>query len=158
MLLSGEVLIQAPRQRVWDYLTDPQQVGQCAPGVSSIEVFDEGHKFRATVGIGFGAIMARFVGDAEWLEREAPNLARLRAHGTAPGGSGADVVGEMRLSDGPDGATHLAWSADVTVLGQLASVASRLMLPVSQKLVAQFYACTKSKIEAGPAPSPTPSP
>jgi carbon monoxide dehydrogenase subunit G len=55
----------------------------------------------------------------------------------------------MRLSDGDNGATHMAWTAEVTVLGQLASVASRLMQPVSQKLVAQFYACTKNKIEAG---------
>jgi carbon monoxide dehydrogenase subunit G len=149
MLLSGEVLIQAPRQRVWGYLTDPQQVGQCAPGVAAVEVFDEGRKFRATVAVGFGTVKARFVGEAEWLERQAPDLARLRAHGTAPGGSAADVVGEMRLSDGDNGATHMAWTAEVTVLGQLASVASRLMQPVSQKLVAQFYACTKNKIEAG---------
>ncbi len=153
MQLSGEVLILAPRQRVWDYLTDPQQVGQCAPGVTAVEVFDEGRKFRATVGIGFGTIMARFIGEAEWLAREAPTLARLRAHGTAPGGSAADVTGEMRLSDGPEGATLLAWTAEVTVLGQLASVASRLMRPVSQKLVAQFYACTKNRIEAGPGPT-----
>jgi len=129
-------------------------VGQCAPGVAAVEVLDEGRRFRATVAVGFGTVKARFVGEAEWLEREAPNVARLRAHGTAPGGSAADVVGEMRLSDAPDGATRMAWTAEVTVLGQLASVASRLMHPVSQKLVAQFYACTKRKIEAGQEVAP----
>jgi carbon monoxide dehydrogenase subunit G len=134
---------------VWDYLTDPQQVGQCAPGVAEVEVFDDGQKFRAIVAVGFGTVKARFVGEAEWLERDAPHRARLRAHGTAPGGSAADVLGEMSLSDGPDGATHMAWTSEVTVLGQLASVASRLMQPVSQKLVQQFYVCTKRKIEAG---------
>jgi hypothetical protein len=31
----------------------------------------------------------------------------------------------------------------------LASLAARMLRPISQKLVEQFYACTKQKIEAG---------
>jgi carbon monoxide dehydrogenase subunit G len=149
MQLSGEVVINAPRQRVWEFLTDPRQVGQCAPGVTSVDVSADGEKFSAVAAVGFGTVKAQFVGEAEWLERDAPNLARVRAHGTAPGGSAADVVGEMRLTDSPDGATHMAWTSDVTVLGQLASLAARMLRPISQKLVEQFYACTKQKIEAG---------
>ena len=32
MQLKGEVTIRAPRKKVWDYMTDPQQIGYCAPG------------------------------------------------------------------------------------------------------------------------------
>jgi len=38
MLLKGDVAIRAPRKRVWDFLTDPNQIGQCVPGVEKIEV------------------------------------------------------------------------------------------------------------------------
>jgi carbon monoxide dehydrogenase subunit G len=41
----------------------------------------------------------------------------------------------------------LQWTADVNVAGQLASLASRLMVPVSQKLAAQFYEEVRKRIE-----------
>ena len=53
----------------------------------------------------------------------------------------------MHLADGPDGSTVVQWTADVTVAGQLASLASRLMVPVSQKLASQFYEQVRKKIE-----------
>jgi carbon monoxide dehydrogenase subunit G len=59
----------------------------------------------------------------------------------------ADAVSEMHLSDGPDGATNVHWTADVNVSGQLASLAARLMVPVSQKLASQFYDQVRKKIE-----------
>ncbi|MEP6896285.1 MAG: SRPBCC domain-containing protein, partial [Chloroflexota bacterium] len=50
--------------------------------------------------------------------------------------------------DGPDGSTLVHWTADVNVAGQLASLAARLMVPVSQKLSSQFYAEVKKRIES----------
>ena len=37
MLLKGDVAIRAPRKKVWDFLTDPKQIAQCAPGVEKVE-------------------------------------------------------------------------------------------------------------------------
>src|SRR5215207_1808291 len=147
MLLKGEVAIRAPRKRVWDFMTDPEQIGQCAPGVEKIEMIEPLKKYRGTVSIGFGSVKARFSGDVEILELDEPNYAKLKAHGSATG-SVADAVSEMHLSDGPDGSTAVNWTADVTVAGQLASLASRLMVPVSQKLASQFYEQVRKKIES----------
>lgn len=146
MHLSGSVTIKAPRQRVYDFLTDPNMVSQCAPGVESITITEPGRKFQAKAGIGFGAVKATFVGDAEWVELDPPNRAKVKAHGRAPG-SAADVTSEMKLSDAPDGGTVMEWTADVAVLGQLASLAARMMVPVSQKLTGQFFDCVRQKIE-----------
>lgn len=147
MLLKGEVTIRAPRKQVWDFMTDPEQIGQCAPGVEKIEVIEPLKKYRGVVSIGFGAVKARFSGDVEILELEEPDRAKLKAHGSATG-SVADAISEMRLSDGPDGSTLVHWTADVTVAGQLASLASRLMVPVSEKLAGVFYEQVKKKIES----------
>ena len=38
MLLKGDAAIRAPRKHVWDFLTDPNQIGQCVPGVEKIEI------------------------------------------------------------------------------------------------------------------------
>jgi carbon monoxide dehydrogenase subunit G len=147
MHLKGEVAINAPRAKVWDFLTDPQQIALCAPGVEGIEVVEPDKRYRGAVSIGLGSVKARFAGDVEVLELEKPDRARLRAHGNS-GGSVADVVSEMQLADGPGGATIVHWTADINVAGQLASLVSRLMDPVSQKLSDQFYAEARRRIEA----------
>ena len=146
MQLKGDVTIRAPRKKVWDFMTDPNQIGQCAPGVEKIEMIEPLKKYRGIVSVGFGAVKARFSGEVDILELDEPNRAKLKAHGSATG-SVADAVSEMHLSDGPDGATHVHWTADVTVSGQLASLAARLMVPVSQKLASQFYEQVRKKIE-----------
>jgi carbon monoxide dehydrogenase subunit G len=150
MKLEGAVTINAPRERVWDFLTDPHKVSQCAPGVESVEVTEPGKRFRAIAAIGFGTVKARFAGDVEWLELEAPNRAKMKGHGNAPG-SAADVVSEMRLSDAEGGGTKLNWTADITIVGQLAGLAARLMGTVSQKLTGAFFECARKKIESGAA-------
>jgi carbon monoxide dehydrogenase subunit G len=144
---DGTVNIQAPRDKVWNFLIDPHAISQCAPGLESLEVIVPDEKFKVVVSIGFGAVKVTFSADAEFVERDAPNRARIKAHGKAPG-SAADVVSEMSLSDGPDGSTDMAWWADITVLGTIASLASRLMGGVTKKLTGAFFDCVKGKIEA----------
>jgi len=150
MLLKGDVAIHAPRKRVWDFLTDPNQIGQCVPGVEKIEIIEPNKKYRGVVSIGLGGVKARFNGDVDVLEMDEPNRAKLKAHGTATG-TAADLVSEMSLSDGAEDSTLVHWTADVSVSGQLASLAARLMLPVSQKLSEQFYNEVRRRIETGEA-------
>lgn len=146
MQLKGDVTIKAPRKKVWDFLTDPNQIGQCAPGVEKIETIEHMKKYRGTISVGLGSVKARFTGDVDVLELDEPNRAKLKAHGTATG-SAADAVCEMTLGDGPEGATLVNWTADVNVSGQLASLVSRLMVPVSQKLAGMFYDEIRKRIE-----------
>lgn len=146
MQLKGNVTVKAPRKKVWDFLTDPNQLGQCAPGVEKIETIEHLKKYRGVISVGLGSVKARFSGDVDILELDEPNRAKLKAHGTATG-SAADAVCEMTLSDGPENSTLVNWTADVNVSGQLASLVSRLMVPVSQKLAGVFYDEVKKRIE-----------
>jgi len=147
MLLKGDVTIHAPRKKVWDFLTDPNQIAPCAPGVEKIETIEPDKKYRGVMSVGLGSVKAKFKGDVEIVELNEPDYAKLKAHGVATG-SAADVLSEMTLSNGPDGATNVHWTADVQVSGQLASLASRLMVPVSQKLAGIFYDEVRKRIES----------
>lgn len=146
MHFEGTLTIDAPRDRVWAMLTDPEVVSRCAPGLESLEIVSPDRRFRAVAAIGFGMVKVRFVNDVEWLELDAPNRARMKVHGTAPG-SAVDVTSAMVLADGPGGTTTLAWSADVNVVGTIASLAARLMGGVTQKLTSAFFECVKARIE-----------
>ena len=146
MNLSGDVEIQAPRKKVWDFMTDPNQIGQCVPGVEKIETIEEMKRYHGVVSVGLGSVKARFSGEVDILELDEPNHAKLKAHGTATG-SVADAISELSLSDGPNGSTLVHWTADINVSGQLASLVSRLMVPVSQKLASVFYDEVRKRIE-----------
>ena len=152
MVLTGSVAIHAPRKKVWDFLTDPNQIGQCLPGAEKIEAIEPLKRYRGIISVGFGSVKARFNGEVEIVELDEPNRAKLKAHGIATG-SVADAVSEMNLSDGADHSTVVNWTADINVSGQLASLVSRLMVPVSQKLVGAFYDEVRKRIETEGAPA-----
>ncbi len=146
MHFEGTVEIGAPRERVWAFLIDPNQVGSCGPGVESIEVVDETH-FKATARVGVGFISARFVVNMDLAELEEPNRALIKAHGQAPG-SAVDATAEMRLSDGEAGGTRMDWVADVSIAGTLASVGARMIEGTANKMIGQTFDCIRSKLEA----------
>ena len=108
MKFSGTVEINAPRDRVWAFLMDPNQVGPCGPGVESIDVIDETH-FKAKAKVGIGFISARFNIDMEIAERDEPNRAVIKARGQAPG-SAVDATATMALADGEAGGTKMDWA------------------------------------------------
>jgi uncharacterized protein len=144
---EGSVEIPAPRERVWAFLVDPQQVGSCGPGVESIEVIDDTH-FKAIAKVGIGFMSARFSVNLEMAEQDPPNRAQIKAHGQAPG-SAVDATAEMRLSDGaePD-TTKMDWEADVAIAGTIASVGARLIEGTAKKMIGQTFDCIRSKVAA----------
>jgi carbon monoxide dehydrogenase subunit G len=149
MRFEGTVQIDAPRDRVWAFVIDPDQVGQCGPGVESIEVLDASH-FKATAKVGIGFISARFVVNMEFAELNAPDSATIKAHGQAPG-SAVDATAHMHLSDGDAGGTVMDWDADVNIAGTLASVGARLIDGTAKKMIGQTFECMKSKLEEAQA-------
>jgi uncharacterized protein len=146
MHFSGTVDIAAPRDKVWAFVTDPNQVGTCGPGVESIEVIDDRH-FKATAKVGIGFISLRFVVDMEFAELRAPDEATIKAHGQAPG-SAVDATAGMHLSDGPNGGTTMDWSADVNLAGSVASLGARLIEGTANKMIGQTFDCMRTKLEA----------
>ena len=71
MHFEGSVPIKASREKVWAFVIDPDQVGQCGPGVEKIEVVDDTH-FKAKAKVGNGIISTRF--------NVHKTFAKLKAH------------------------------------------------------------------------------
>lgn len=146
MQFAGSTEINAPRDRVWAFVIDPEQVGWCGPGVESIEVVDATH-FRAKAKVGIGVVSARFTVNLELAEADAPTRAVIKASGQAPG-SAVEAKGEMTLSGPPEGPTTMDWSADVTILGTFAAVGARLIEGQANKLIKQAFDCIRARLEA----------
>jgi carbon monoxide dehydrogenase subunit G len=143
---SGDVDIKASRDRVWEFLNDPHQVTQCAPGLQSVEVIDDQH-FKCVVRAGVGMIKGNFNFDIVWTERDAPNRGTMTANGKIPG-SAVAMVSVMELAEDGAGATKMHWSSDVRVSGTIAGVGARLMGGVADRMTKDIFSCIRSKLEA----------
>ena len=146
MQFNDTVMIAAPREKVWAFFTDPHAVGACAPGLESLDILVPDEKFEVKGSVGFGAVQVHFVAQVEWAEMEPPERGVMKAHGTAPG-SAMDAVASLDLREVSADETELSWSADVTVSGTIASLASRMMGSVTKKLAGAFFTCVKAEIE-----------
>lgn len=146
MEFDGTVHFNAPREKVWEFLKDPYAVGNCAPGMKSVDVISPDKQFRVVAGISFGTVGVNFDTIVDLVELEPPSHSKVRAHGKAPG-SAVDIAGDMFLSEAAAGGTDLKWRADVVVVGTIASLASRLMGGVTRKMSDAFFDCLKKQIE-----------
>ena len=144
MKFNGSVDIAAPRQKVWDFLMDPEQVAMCGPGYQSIEIIDPTH-FRVVAKVGIGFISSKFSVDMELAEAVPAERAVMKARGQAPG-SAVDATAEMQLSGPAEGPTQMDWSADVSIAGTLASVGSRLIEGTANKMIGQTFDCIRGKL------------
>ncbi len=146
MRYDGSVTINAPMDKVFANMTDPNVVSQCAPGLKSMQIIEPDKLFKVVAGIGFGAVNVVFDVNVEWLENRPPDFAKVKAHGSGQG-SAVDVISDMSLVANPDNTTTLNWTADISVVGAIAGLASRMMGGIIKKLSGSFFDCIKEKIE-----------
>lgn len=144
MHFSGTERISASRERVWQFLTNPDAVAQCVPDVEALDVIDAS-RFKAQVKAGIGPVRGKFGFDVVWQELSQPSHARMTAQGKT-GGSAVTVDSRMDLAEVDEGATDLAWSADVVVHGMIASVGARLLDGFARKQTEQFFGCIRNTL------------
>ncbi len=140
--------VDAPIDRVWAFLTDPEQVVECLPGAQLDEVVDE-RNFKGRVGLKVGPVQAKYRGAARFEELDVERY-RLRVVGQGMGDGSADLemTGELRTLE--DGSTESTVVAVVNVGGRMAQVGSRLIKFVSDRLFDQFLARIRERLEAEP--------
>ena len=154
MHFEGAQPIKAPIQAVWNALLDPNRVAACTPGFVSMEILAPDH-FKPVVGVGIGAVKAKFTLDVQVTEQQQPDHAAMKMHGVAAG-SAVDMVATVNLAAASEVETTMNWAADVTVSGTIASVGARLMEGVAHKQVAKFFDCFRQKLEAPEPAVPSP--
>lgn len=113
--VEGERRFDAPPQRVYELLTDPEVIASAIPAVQGHEVIDVDHwqaKVKPPLRFAPG-VTIRF----EVLDRRPPEHARLHAHG-----GGADVTSTFDLV-ADEGGTLMRWRTDLELAGLLARFA-----------------------------------
>jgi len=137
MELTGEYRIEAPRDRVWDALNDPDVLRRCIPGCESLEQISS-TRMTARTETKIGPVKARFTGEVTRSDVNAPESCTLSGEGK--GGAAGFAKGTARVRLAEDGAaTVLTYTVDATVGGKLAQLGSRLVAGTARKLSDEFF-------------------
>ena len=133
MNVSGERVFDAPRDIVWKVMNDPAAMAKTMPGVESFDVHDDRH-WTANVKIPLGLGGLKMKVDMEKVEERDPEFAKLaiKGHGV---GAMMNMETSFTLSDADSGATAMAWSAEVKILGPVGSMGQRVLQPIVNQQV-----------------------
>jgi uncharacterized protein len=96
-----------------------------------------------------------FTMDVTITELRAPEHASMAVRGSAAG-SAVEMHSSMDLAPESETTTAMRWTADVNVMGTIASVGARLLEGTAHKLTGRFFDCLRQTLEA-PAPGVAPS-
>ena len=140
--------IQAPPDRVWEYLIDPRQVVTCLPGAELTSVQDAS-TFLGKVKVKVGPVVAAYSGKVVITERDdAARVIRMVGEGREnAGGGSAKVVITSAVAALPGGGTEVRVTADLDVVGRIAQFGRGMIESVNKQLFRQFTECVRGKLE-----------
>ena len=142
---EGTFEVAAPREEVFQAVTDPDQVARCMPDLQKLEV-KSADEFDAVVKVGVSFVRGEFLLNFKTVERQHPSRVRMKAHGTGLG-SAVDVEMATDLTETPSGGTSMKWTAEAQVSGKVASLGQRLMQSQADKIIRQLFDCLRGKLE-----------
>ncbi len=145
--------LDVDEQRAWALLTDVPATAGCMPGASITEKLDDTH-YKGAVKVKVGPASAAFAGDIEVLALDAATQTlQLLGKGADRGGSSASMNLKATIEAGDSPSTSvLSGHAEVVVNGKFAQFGGRLMVQVSDMLLAQFADNFRAAAAALPAP------
>ena len=146
MNVSGERIFDAPRATVWQVMNDPASMAKTMPGVESFDIHDDRH-WTANVKIPLGLGAMKMKVDMEKVEEREPEFAKLAVKGHGVGAM-MNMETSFTLSDAPDGATSMAWSADVKILGPVGSMGQRVLQPIVNQQVQHVLSALDAQVQA----------
>ncbi|MEK6575718.1 MAG: SRPBCC domain-containing protein [Chloroflexota bacterium] len=139
--------VRAPRQTVWDFLSDISRAAACVPGVEKVEpLADDKYHLRQSMKI--GPIKATFDGQVVFVEKRPPELMRLQMEGKDTiTGSKIRVSAADEVLDAGAGVVMVVVNGDVDVLGALGKYGQGVADKKAAEVAGEFSAAMRAQVE-----------
>lgn len=141
---EGSFDVPAAKEKVYDFITDPNKITTIFPDVQNVKVIDE-NNFTLKAKVGMSFIRGTMDVKGAMSEKKRPTTAKLKARGSGLN-SAVELDSTFTMSDGEKGGTHVTWSADAKISGMIASVGSRLIDAQADKYVKQIIGSLQKKL------------
>lgn len=155
MRMTGEQHVAAPRDAVWAALNDPAVLARCIPGCQSLER-DGDNRFVAVAEVKIGPIGARFKGNVELSDIDAPNGYTITGSGNGGIAGNAKGGAKVRLSEA-SGGTLVSYEVDAEVGGRMAQLGGPIIDATAKNLAGKFFQ-TFGAVVTGKAPAAAAAP
>jgi uncharacterized protein len=145
--------VQAPVERVWKYLIDPESVVQCLPGAELLEKQDD-RNFLGAIKVKVGPLSMSYKGKASFTEvNEETHTVRMVGEAREVGGSGSTkvtMVSSVTALDG--GGSQVSVDSEINLVGRIVQFGRGMIEEVSRQMFRQFAGCVKSRLEVAEEP------
>lgn len=161
MQMVGEQLIEAPSQRVWEALNDPDILAASLPGHQHIEK-ESDDRFLATVDVKVGPIGARMKGSVTLTDLNPPSSYTMVLEGNAGIAGSMKGNAKVRLND-VEGGTRISYDVDALVEGRMAQLGGPIIDATAKHFAGKFFTSFgeivsgKKVVEPVPAELPVPA-
>ncbi|MCJ7799778.1 MAG: carbon monoxide dehydrogenase subunit G, partial [Polaromonas sp.] len=149
MELTGDILIGAPRAKVWAGINDPEILMRCIPGCEGMEATSPTER-TARVAVKVGPVRARFVGHIRMEDIRPDQGCVLRFEGSGGAAGMAKGHSNVELSD-EAGSTRLRYTAQASIGGKLGQVGGRMIDAASKQMADQFFTAFNEQMVGSPA-------
>src|SRR5215469_18255953 len=148
MKISGEQILPAPPERVWELFNDPDRLTRLIPGCQKIDQLAS-DEFIGTINVGIAAIKGVYSGKLKLDEIRSPEHYKIIVDGKGKQGfmRGWGTLDLALAQDGRE-ATIVRYSGDVQVGGPLIQVGQRVIDSAAKMMMGQFFAAADAELKA----------
>jgi carbon monoxide dehydrogenase subunit G len=146
MRIHGSYTIDAPAERVWDILLEPESLKASIPGVQSMtETGENAWKIVLTVGI--AAFKGTYEGDVRIAGAEPPREYDIHVEGKGRPGWVRGVGHIELVPNATNTQTTVNVAGEASLGGPMFAIGSRFAAPAANLLMGQFFHAMKDRIE-----------
>jgi carbon monoxide dehydrogenase subunit G len=149
--------IAEPRERLWEFFEQVDEVAKCVPGVESVEVVDaDNSKVRVTQSV--GPMTATFDLKMRITERRPNERMQFTAIGRAVKGAAGNLRSANTVTlEATEGGTRVNLQADLAMGGVLGSVGQKVIAKQADAVTRDFMASLERAVRGeavGPVAAP----
>ena len=146
MQIKDSFIINAPQEKVWEFLFDIPKLSECVPGIEDVEVVDD-KTYRGKLVVKVGPIKSSFSGTVILTEVDAPNRIAGVVEGddkTSASSVKASFAGTLKTVEG---GTEAAFEVEANLRGRLAQFGGPVITATAKKLTAEFAKNLRERLE-----------
>lgn len=145
MKLSGEQIVPASREAVYDAMLDPETLKGALPGCEKLEEIGP-NEYLATMTIGVAMIKGKYDGKVKITDDTRPEGFTMHIEGKGPQGQ-LSGVGTVKFEAVSESETKVIYDGDANVRGMLARIGSRVIQPAANMIVGKFFSELTGKMQ-----------
>jgi carbon monoxide dehydrogenase subunit G len=150
MEFDNSFTVNAPLQRVWDFLLNVREVAPCMPGAELTEVVSD-TEYKGTVKIKLGAVQMAYKGTVtiSKVDEESHTVVLVASGRETRGTGNASSTTTSHLVDDGAARTVVDLHSQVDVSGRVAQFGRGIMQDVASRLIGEFARNLEAKLIEG---------